>query len=176
MVARAFIGPPPKEKYSINHIDGNKSNNFVNNLEYCDDKYNIQHALINGLMYSKYDKELIHKICKLLETELSYNKIINILGLENNKSNKSLISDIKNNRRWNFISKNYNFNKNKNKKYNRKYDKELIHKICKLLEKKYRPIEIINELNLPNNNAYNMLIYDIKNHKRWNKISKKYKF
>lgn len=49
LVALAFI-PNPKNYDQINHKDGNKNNNFVTNLEWCDNSYNIRHALENGLI------------------------------------------------------------------------------------------------------------------------------
>lgn len=48
LVAEAFI-PNPNNLPQINHIDGNKDNNHVSNLEWCDNGYNQRHAINNGL-------------------------------------------------------------------------------------------------------------------------------
>ena len=53
LVGFAFINTPiPWENYGrpfINHIDGNKLNNDVRNLEWCSAKENMQHAVKIGL-------------------------------------------------------------------------------------------------------------------------------
>lgn len=50
LVASAFI-PNPNELPQINHIDGNKTNNHVTNLEWCTQSHNRRHALTNGLYH-----------------------------------------------------------------------------------------------------------------------------
>lgn len=49
LVALAFI-PNPHNYLEINHIDGNKANNNVNNLEWCNHLQNMQHAMKNQLV------------------------------------------------------------------------------------------------------------------------------
>ena len=48
LVAEAFI-PNPNELPQINHIDGNKENNNVKNLEWVNNSQNMIHAYRNGL-------------------------------------------------------------------------------------------------------------------------------
>ena len=54
LVAQAFI-PNPNDYPVINHIDGNKLNNCVDNLEWCTYKYNTREAIKLGLMKIKYN-------------------------------------------------------------------------------------------------------------------------
>ena len=63
LVARHYI-PNPYGYSQINHKDGNKRNNHINNLEWCSCAQNAQHALETGLRpgyMSADDKEMYLK-------------------------------------------------------------------------------------------------------------------
>ena len=47
-VALAFI-PNPDNLPEVNHIDGNKENNHVSNLEWCTRSHNVKHSFDTGL-------------------------------------------------------------------------------------------------------------------------------
>lgn len=74
-----FIGLPPDGMDQINHKDGDKANNNINNLEWSNNSLNIKHAwatglfnpaLPKGLMFGRA-KQLVHKeygfFCNIIE-------------------------------------------------------------------------------------------------------------
>lgn len=81
LVADAFLGHPDESKCEINHIDGNKTNNNVKNLEWCSHQENLAHAKrigLNGLKVLITDTETgeVHNFedCRTASLFLGHNK------------------------------------------------------------------------------------------------------
>lgn len=76
LVAAAFI-PNPDNLPMINHKDVNPLNNNVENLEWCDQNYNMRYAYEHGNKKRKYDKDTIRE---MYLGGLSTNEIAQIIG------------------------------------------------------------------------------------------------
>lgn len=85
LVALHFI-PNPLNKPQVNHKDGNKKNNSVDNLEWCSANENMAHAYKNGLIKTKRVKQIKDgKVIKIflniyrasVETKIQYASIYN---------------------------------------------------------------------------------------------------
>lgn len=54
LIASTFI-ENPENKRTVNHIDGNKQNNHVSNLEWCTYRENNDHGFRTGLLLFYYE-------------------------------------------------------------------------------------------------------------------------
>ncbi len=66
LVARAFI-PNPNNYLVVNHLDGDRTNNTVSNLEWCTHEHNSIHAVTTGLTPRGLTEETAHTIFKMME-------------------------------------------------------------------------------------------------------------
>ena len=67
LVALMFI-PNPENKLEVNHIDGNKLNNFFSNLEWCTRSENEIHSYKNGLQSGRKGSK--HHFTNLKEDDI----------------------------------------------------------------------------------------------------------
>lgn len=170
-VALAFI-PNPKNKPQVNHKNGIKTDNRVENLEWVTHSENMIHAFNNGLQegkkgednhFNKYPKELIIKICEMLEGGYRNCDIGKILDVD-----RFLVKDIRTGRRWKHISKNYKISV---KRVNR-MSVESVKWVCEQLQEGKSDKEI---LSMSRSSAITKsVIYKIKSRRQHRNISKDY--
>lgn len=115
LVAEAFI-PNPDNKPEVNHKDGNKSNNKIDNLEWNFPSENTHHASENGLRMATNSKESIEYVCVLLSSN-NYNidDISKMSGVD-----KATIYKILNKKIWVDVSSKYNIDNYDRKKHKTK--------------------------------------------------------
>lgn len=94
LVAENFIDNSNNYK-QINHIDGNKQNNNVENLEWCNSSYNIRDMYKRNGKYFK-DNEIIEKYKKLK----SCNKVAKIFNMSGENIRQILIRNNIDRGRW----------------------------------------------------------------------------
>ena len=94
LVARTFLEQPDGCNV-VNHKDGVKSNNKLENLEWCDNKHNVNHAYANGLNHyrdivgeknpsAKLTRDKVSEIRKLAEGGVNWNKLAKQYGVQYN--------------------------------------------------------------------------------------------
>jgi hypothetical protein len=84
LVMEAFGPPRPSEEHRVNHIDCNKQNNHINNLEWMTHAENCKHAYGNGLLTNeknKIDEFTVQEIKKLLADGVKQTEIASMFGV-----------------------------------------------------------------------------------------------
>lgn len=74
LIAETLL-PNPDNLPQVNHIDGNKLNNALDNLEFCDNAYNTKEAYDSGLYKSKTRCEIIASLKSNPDIEYRFRSI-----------------------------------------------------------------------------------------------------
>lgn len=121
------------DKEQINHIDGFKYHNDLENLEKVDQFENMRHARKAGLRTSPYSEDFIDTVCQMIqENRYDLHEMCSIMGLtkKDYSAFKSLVRHILDGSCWATISSRYDFTAYKNQKHSRKTEK-LADDICR---------------------------------------------
>ena len=113
LVAMAFL-PNPDHLPEVNHKNGNKSDNSVDNLEWCDSSYNNQHSYDTGLKpfgegkpNASITNEDAIRIAKCFEeNKLTMTEISRLIG-----TSWRVVKHIRNGETWRRVVKDHDFSK-----------------------------------------------------------------
>ncbi|QIG66364.1 HNH endonuclease [Vibrio phage Chazly21] len=72
LVASAFLPPRPSDIHQVNHIDGDKMNPKVDNLEWRTPKGNMEHAYATGLRDNAHKEGCEHANARLTREQVLY--------------------------------------------------------------------------------------------------------
>lgn len=181
MVAETFIPNPARFKV-VNHLDNNRFNNRVDNLEWTTQSENLKYAYNQGRMHvlpkgeahkdCKYSDDQIRQVCELLQAGYRNKDVAEMTGVPS-----GYISDIRN-REWRKdISKDYEWetiafkDRKGSKAYNATIDEKMAKRICKMIQDGKKNKEIADEMGIKRH-----IVKNIRARIAWRDVSCHYKW
>lgn len=164
LVALTYL-PTELEDATVNHIDGNKLNNSLINLEWISSRDNARHAMNTGLTIgTALTDEEVHSICKYIQDGFRNCDIKQILGVET----ITTIEKIRSGKHFTDISREYDFSKNSLGRRQTISTPKII-KVCELLQDKQSVSFIAKKVSCSSGT-----VYRVKNRTRFTSISNNY--
>lgn len=116
LVLMAFNPVDNMENLQVNHIDGNKKNNYIGNLEWCTQSENQKHAFQHDLIsrrgtknsQAKLTEEQVIEIADMIMDGVAHKKIA-----EHFRISEITVSAIRRKTHWDYLLENYSFPKSK---------------------------------------------------------------
>lgn len=141
LVALAYI-PNPEDKPCVNHIDGNKLNNDVSNLEWTTYSENAIHAVETGLKgqtinhYRNISDEDVRCVCRMLQDGYRVKDVVDSLGIS-----QAMVSSIKRGDNYKDISIEFDLN---TIPYKSRVSTDKVIKICEMLSQRFPVAKIVS--------------------------------
>lgn len=169
LVYITYNGEIPKGM-TIDHVDGNKLNNHITNLELVDSSENVRRGYINDTRDDiKWSPDKLHYICRQMERGVNVKYIAKELNIIDEKEYRRFVvlcSSLRTGKIWTHIASQYDYSK---------YDKGLklniddVIEICNMINNGYDDKYIASKFGVDRSN-----INSIRHRKSWNSISNKY--
>ena len=145
MVAFTFVKKDDESFNIVNHLDGDKLNDYYKNLEWTTPKGNTRHAILIGLQTNSgtnapnavYTEKLVRDICKKLESGMDCFEVYTTLTGHDTIKDKAfyaLIFSIKSGKRHKSISSEYDIPNSIFSKQKPKFTNEEITKMKEMIE------------------------------------------